>query len=113
LRSRSAFVPAIRPASGNQRRNAPSQVLLRPAIRLTSAEASACRRAINLRRSVLGAIRTLRVDRGSVKRTTTRFPAVCDLFFTRRTYLRLALCALSQKGPRIRRAGCAFVHFPD
>jgi len=97
LRSRSAFVPAIRPASGNQRRNAPSQVLLRPAIRLTSAEASACRRAINLRRSVLGAIRTLRVDRGSVKRTATRFPAVCDLFFTRRTYLRLALCALSQK----------------
>ena len=72
-------------------------MLLRPAIRLTSAEASACRRAINLRRSVLGAIRTLRVDRDSVKRTATRFPAVCDLFFTRRTYLRLALCALSQK----------------
>ena len=97
LRSCSAFASAIRPESGNQRRNAPKPVLLRPAIRLTSAEASACRRAINLRRSVLGAIGTLRVDRGGVKRTATRFPAVCDLFFTTRTYLRLALCALSQK----------------
>ena len=88
LRSCSAFASAIRPASGNQRRNAPRKVLLRPAIRLTSAEASACRRAINLRRSVLGAIRTLRARGAGVKRARTAIAALCGFFFTIRTYLR-------------------------
>ena len=97
LRSCSAFVLAIRPASGNQRRNAPRQVLLRPAIRLTSAEASACRRAINLRRSVLGAIRTLRGRGTGVKRARTAIPALCGFFFTIRTYLRWPPCALPKQ----------------
>ena len=43
--------------SGNE--NAPSRWLPRPTSRLTSAEATADRRAINLRRSVLGALGTL------------------------------------------------------
>ena len=42
-----------------QKRNAPSRWRLRPASRLTAAEAIACRGAINLGRSVLGAIGTL------------------------------------------------------
>ena len=42
-----------------------------------------------------------------------RNSALCGLFFTPRTHLRSTLCALQRTGPRIRRAGCAFVHFPD
>jgi hypothetical protein len=41
-----------------------------------------------------------------------RNPALCGLFRTHRTRLRLGACALEWKGPWIRRAGCAFVHFP-
>ena len=79
------------------RRNAPRPALLRPASRLTSAEATACRRAINLGRSVLGAIRTLRARGTGVKHARTAIPALCDLFFTMRTYLRQALCALPKQ----------------
>jgi hypothetical protein len=45
--------------SPTKKRNAPSRCRLRPAIRLTFAEATATRRAINLGRSVLGASSTL------------------------------------------------------
>jgi hypothetical protein len=48
-------------------KSAPSRRRLRPAIRPTSAEASATRRAINLGRSVLGAATTLGDTQGSVK----------------------------------------------
>ena len=48
-------------------KNAPSRWRLRPAARLTFAEASASRGAINLRRSVLGASATLWTARSPVK----------------------------------------------
>ena len=48
-------------------RNAPSRLRLRPAFRLTAAEATADRRAIDLGRSVLGASRTLGAPSGAVK----------------------------------------------
>jgi hypothetical protein len=70
------------------------RVLLRPAFRRTSAEAIACRRAINLRRSVLGAPGTLGPLDGRVKRLRKSICALCEIFFTNRTYLRRALCAL-------------------
>jgi hypothetical protein len=79
------------------RRNAPRPALLRPASRLTSAEATACRRAINLGRSVLGAIRTLRARGAGVKHVRTAIPALCDFFFTLRTHLRQTLCALPKQ----------------
>ena len=47
------------PSRRNPKRNAPSRWRLRPAFRLTSAEAGADRRAIDLGRSVLGASSTL------------------------------------------------------
>lgn len=45
--------------SRRTKENAPSRLRLRPAFRLTAAEAAADRRAINLVRSVLGALTTL------------------------------------------------------
>ena len=53
-------------ASRNQR-SAPRPVRLRPAFRLTAAEATACRRAIDLQRSVLGAPGTLGGRKARVK----------------------------------------------
>jgi len=68
------------------RKNAPSRWPLRPTFRLTSAEATADRRAINLRRSVLGAIGTLGVRGGRVKGCdrvrAEGNPAICDSFRT-------------------------------
>ncbi len=88
-------------------------LLPRPTSRPTSAEAIACRRAINLRRSVLGAPGTL--GPRDVPRQAPRELkcALCEFFFTRRSDLRWTSCALERTGPWIRRAGCAFVHFPD
>jgi hypothetical protein len=75
-------------SSRNACRNAPRPVLLRPAFRLTSAEAIACRRAIDLRRSVLGAPGTLGPRDGAVKRPRNTIVALCEILFTMRTYLR-------------------------
>ena len=69
------------PKTGPQR-NAPSRWRLRPAFRLTAAEAAADRRAINLGRSVLGASRTLRGRLGAVKEPRAEVVAICDLFFS-------------------------------
>jgi hypothetical protein len=82
------------------RKNAPSRWLLRPTSRLTSAEATADRRAINLRRSVLGASRTLgrqgcpvkgirRRGKGKARKLRTFLYAYADL--------PSALCALERK----------------
>ena len=57
--------PTWAPDAGPQR-NAPSRRPLRPALRLTSAEAGACRSSINLRCSLLGAIGRLGHRRGHV-----------------------------------------------
>ena len=97
----------------NSRKNAPRSVLPRPTYRPTAAEATACRRAINLGRSVLGAPGTLGPPGVAVKHRGTPKSALCGLFFTTCTHLRSTLCALQRTGPRFRRAGCAFVHFPD
>jgi hypothetical protein len=104
-------------------KNAPSRFRLRPAIRLTSAEATATRRAINLGRSVLGASRTLWASSSRVKSLAAVLAAICEIFFSHRVELRApshALVTLDKKragheGPaaRIRRAGNAFVHLPD
>ena len=71
------------------RRNAPSRWRLRPAFRLTAAEAAADRRAINLVRSVLGASRTLGGLDAAVKEPWRRTFANCDLFFSHRPDLRI------------------------
>ena len=60
-------------------RNAPSPVLPRPASQPTAAEATACRRAIDLRRSVLGAPGTLWSRSTPVKRRGKRKVAFCIL----------------------------------
>ena len=60
-------------------------------------EATACRRAINLGRSVLGAIGTLRRGSCAVKSEPIAKPAVCDIFFTSSTKLRLNACALVKR----------------
>ena len=83
-------------AFSRPRRNAPSPVLLRPASRPTAAEATAARRAINLRRSVLGAIRSLRSRPVSVKTARKRNLALCGFFFTLRTQLRYCAHALAK-----------------
>src|SRR5438876_7477918 len=60
------------------KRNAPSRWRLRPAFRLTSAEAVAYRRTLNLGRSVLGAVVTLRTHALQVKRPALDdFRAIC------------------------------------
>ena len=110
------------------KRNAPSRWRLRPASRLTAAEATADRRAINLGRSVLGASGTLGGLHGGRQGHQIR------TFRILRTFLfapcRIALqcmcsgssesCGAAEPGrrnpgtrPRIRRAGNAFVHLPD
>ncbi len=93
-------------------RSAPRPALPRPTFQPTAAEATACRRAINLGRSVLGALGTLWGRLALVKWEPSVNIAIWDLFFTHSISLRLSACALSRKGPGIRRAGCAFVHFP-
>ena len=112
-------------------RNAPSRWRLRPAFRLTAAEATADRRAINLGRSVLGASPMLGGLEGCVKATRSELFANCEIFFTHRVILRIdahALdaseretavagvrlqCRKTRTWPAIRRAGSAFVHRPD
>jgi hypothetical protein len=96
----------------NARKNAPRPVLLRPAFRLTSAEAIACRRAINLRRSVLGAPGTLGPLDGRVKRGRKSICALCEIFFTNRTYLRSALRALHGRDQGFAEPGALSSTFP-
>jgi hypothetical protein len=71
--------------------------LPRPTSQLTAAEATACRRAINLRRSVLGANGTLRRRSSAVKWEPIAKVAVCDLFRTQSISLRLDACALAKR----------------
>ena len=73
--------------------------LRRPASQPTAAEATACWRAINLRRSVLGAHGTLGPGQGSVKWEPIAKLALCGLFFSHSRSLRLDACALEGKGP--------------
>ena len=67
--------------------------------RPTAAEATACRRAINLRRSFLGAHGTLRSGQRVVKWEPIAKLALCVLFFSHSKNLRLDACALERKGP--------------
>ena len=124
-----ALIPAAdsdhrRTRQAPDQRNAPGRWRLRPASRLTSAEAGADRRAINLGRSVLGASPMLGVLSGPVKAAKSELVANCDLFLSRRVELRTEPRALVEermkKGPsprgarpQVRRAGNAFVHLPD
>lgn len=78
-------------------KSAPSPVRLRPAIRPTAAEATAARRAINLGRSVLGALGTLRAVGPLVKCARIQNDALCEVFFTMRTYLRQDAGALLKR----------------
>src|SRR5262249_6647294 len=77
--------PSCRPRVGNPQRNAPSRWRLRPASRLTSAEAGADRRAINLGRSVLGASSTLRGASSGVKAARGEVLAICVFFFSQQS----------------------------
>jgi hypothetical protein len=90
-------------AENTRTQNAPSRWRLRPAFRLTSAEAGADRRAINLGRSVLGASRTLGGTPEAVKAPGGELLASCDFFFSHRVKLRLKRSALAtleeEKGP--------------
>jgi len=79
------------------RKSTPRRWLPRPTSQLTAAEATACRRAINLRRSVLGANGTLRRGSCAVKSEPITKTAVCELFFTSSTILRLDACALTKR----------------
>ena len=90
-------VPALEERA---RRNAPSRWRLRPASRLTAAEAAADRRAINLGCSVLGAVGTLRGRPDSVKGRSEEVVAICDLFFSHRLELRMQLHALDGIGEK-------------
>ena len=63
------------------RKNAPSRWRLRPAFRLTAAEATASRRTINLWRSVLGASRTLGLSPEDVKAISDRHPQIAYFSF--------------------------------
>ena len=106
LTSRSTVSRRSRFATG-PRRNAPSRWRLRPAFRLTAAEATADRRAINLGRSVLGASRTLGGRNRLVKKSGSEDLAICGIFFSHRVELRLephALVWRGQKKGRARRA---------
>jgi hypothetical protein len=82
--------------------NAPSRWRLRPAFRLTAAEAAADRRTINLVRSVLGASPTLGGPGSAVKASSSELVANCALFFSHRVKLRTAPHALG--GPETKRA---------
>ena len=94
------------------RKSTPRRWLPRPTSQPTAAEATVCRRAINLRRSVLGAHGTLRPRDRGVKCVPIAKPALCVVFLSHSMSLRLSACALKRKGPWFRRAGCAFVHLP-
>ena len=63
-------------------KNAPSRWRLRPTFRLTTAEATAYRRAINLGRSVLGARQTVGGFGHPVKALERQLVANCVLFFS-------------------------------
>ena len=76
----SAEVRRLGPYSNAKMHRGP--VLRRPAPRLTAAEATACRRAINLGRSVLGALGTLGARNSLVKRFRNHISALCEFFFT-------------------------------
>ena len=64
--------------------NAPSRLRPRPTFRLTTAEATTTRRAINLRHSVLGASRTLGNGSSPVKHPPVKFGANCGQRVRRR-----------------------------
>ena len=81
------------------RKSTPRRWLPRPTSQLTAAEATACRRAINLRRSFLGAHGTLRSCQRVVKWEAIAKLALCVLFFSHSNNLRLDACALERKGP--------------
>src|SRR5439155_4604452 len=76
-RGYAAARPQIRHNESPAKRNAPSRWRLRPAFRPTSAEAVAYRRTLNLGRSVLSAVATLRTHALQVKRPARRFS--CNL----------------------------------
>ena len=87
---------------GNQdQKNAPSRWRPRPAFRLTSAEAIATRRAINLRRSVLSASATLGTTRSPVKKHP--YESRCNL---RRSWPAPARYASKGTSPHRRRRLC-------
>ena len=98
---RGTHAAAKRTPSGLGQRNAPSRWRLRPAFRLTSAEAVAARRAINLGRSVLGAVATLGVEQEAVKVRWSEEVANCEVFFSHRIELRSVARALLPSGPRV------------
>jgi hypothetical protein len=62
-----------------ERKKTPSPLLPRPTFRPTAAEADVCRRAISLRRSVLGALGTLGPREDTVKRLQSAKSALCEL----------------------------------
>jgi hypothetical protein len=97
-RSRGSPPPARARRSFPEKENAPSRWRLRPASRLTAAEATADRRAINLGRSVLGASGTLGAPSRAVKETEPEVSAFCELFFSHSVELRFDACALDSGG---------------
>ena len=86
-------------------KNAPSRWRLRPAFRLTAAEATASRRTINLRRSVLGASRTLGLLPKGVKAISERPPQIAGFSF--RNGSTASCCACSRADREEKRAGHA------
>ena len=97
---------AARRVAAGPRRNAPSRWRLRPAFRLTAAEATADRRAINLGRSVLGASRTLGGATGPVKESgsETCRNLRCFLFAQGRTAARQPHALVLERGRKKGRA---------
>lgn len=112
FRSEPIFRLRPHPSRGNARKNAPRRWLPRPASRLTAAEATACRRAIVLGRSVLGAIGTLGPREASVKAPAMRKGALCELFLTACTRLRLPACALQRSDHGFAEPGALSSTFP-
>ena len=116
----------VSPRAGPQR-NAPSRWRLRPASRLTAAEATADRRAINLGRSVLGASGTLGALDSAVKATRRGTFRILRTFLLAQHEIAIRrMCSSFSRrhktaepgirpglGRKIRRAGNAFVHLPD
>jgi hypothetical protein len=82
-------VLAVIPADHSGRtKNAPGRWLLRPASRLTFAEAIAVRETIDLRCSYLGAITNLDGHEAAVKCLPKMISANCAIYITRSTRLR-------------------------
>ena len=100
---RSTAVGSVQARSGPQR-NAPSRLRLRPAFRLTAAEATADRRTINLGCSVLGAWLTLGGLELSVKALEDALVANCAFFFSHRVTLRIEVAALPAREKKKGRA---------